>query len=375
MPYLNEEQLRRDLAVRDLTDPSAGHHAIQLLIDGAIDALAAKWQCEVRIERGTRIVSIADNYDNLGFEPDAISRDQRYTRYVDEQHMLRSHASAAIPNALRGIVECGVQDTLLCCPGITYRRDSIDRLHTGTPHQMDVWRISRKPLTDVDMDEMIAALVEALAPGMQYRCEPREHPYTSSGRQIDVLWGDGWVEIAECGLAAPAVLSRAGLHDCHGLALGMGLDRLLMLRKGIPDIRLLRSGDARVAEQMKDLAPYRSVSNMPPMRRDMSVAVDRLDQDEDLGDRIRTALADEANLVEDVTVLSETPYRDLPSGARQRLGITQQQKNVLVRVVLRPLDRTLTDDEANALRDRIYMAIHQGSAMQWASKQSAEQHD
>jgi hypothetical protein len=76
----------------------------------------------------------------------------------------------------------------------------------------------------------------------------------------------------------------------------MGLDRLLMLRKQVPDIRLLRSADPRVAGQMA------------------------------------------------------------------RPG----QRNRLVRVVLRHLERTLTDDEANALRDRVYAAVHQGTRHQWA---------
>ena len=53
----------------------------------------------------------------------------------------------------------------------------------------------------------------------------------------------------------------------------MGLDRLLMLRKGIPDIRLLRSADPRVAGQMTDLEPYRPVSYLPAVTRDLSVAI------------------------------------------------------------------------------------------------------
>jgi phenylalanyl-tRNA synthetase alpha chain len=110
-----------------------------------------------------------------------------------------------------------------------------------------------------------------------------------------------WVEVWECGLAHPAVLARAGLAGRTGLALGLGLDRLLMLRKGIPDVRLLRSADPRIASQMADLAPYRPVSAMPPVRRDLSVAVD--------GE---------------------------------------------------------ADDEANALRDRIYAAVHAGARHQWA---------
>lgn len=66
--------------------------------------------------------------------------------------------------------------------------------------------------------------------------------------------------------------------------------------------------------------------------------------------------------------MSETSYTDLPPVARERLDVNEAQKNVLVRLDLRPLDRTLTDAEANALRDDVYEAIHEGSTGQWAAR-------
>jgi phenylalanyl-tRNA synthetase alpha chain len=107
---------------------------------------------------------------------------------------------------------------------------------------------------------------------------------------------------------------------------------------------------------------------MPPVRRDLSVAVEGDDSDEDLGDRVRDALGSDADAVEEVAVLSQTSYGDLPPAARTRLGIGPGQRNLLVRIVLRHLERTLTDDEANLLRDRIYGALHQGTVHQWAAR-------
>jgi phenylalanyl-tRNA synthetase alpha chain len=365
--YLTTEQLARDLALRDLTDPGAGPHAIQLLVALAADALAAACACPARAYPGPRVVAIADNYDNLGFTADAASRDARYTRYVDAQRMLRSHSSAMVPAALRALALDPLDDVLLVCPGIVYRRDAIDRLHTGAPHQLDLWRISRRPLTNADMDEMVALLAGALAPGRRWRAEPRVHPYTVDGRQVDVQADHEWVEVWECGLAHPDVMRRAGLAGWHGLALGLGLDRLLMLRKHIPDIRLLRAADPRVGSQMIDLEPYRAVSAMPAVVRDLSVAVNADDDVEQLGDRVRDALGDDAAAVEEVAVLSATDYDDLPASAIARMGMDRRHKNLLVRVVLRHLARTLTDTEANALRDRIYAALHVGGAQEWAS--------
>ena len=177
-----------------------------------------------------------------------------------------------------------------------------------------------------------------------------------------------WVEVAECGLAHPEVLRRAELAGWSGLAVGMGLDRLLMLRKGVPDIRLVRSTDPRIAGQMVDLAPRRPVSAMPAVRRDLSVAVDAEEAAEDLGDGVREAHGLDAESVEEVALLAETRYEQLPAQAVARLGIRQGQKNVLVKVVLRHLERTLTDEEANRMRDRIYMALHQGTSHQWSAR-------
>jgi phenylalanyl-tRNA synthetase alpha chain len=358
----------RDLKLRDLTDPAEGTHAVQLLIDLAVDALTTAWGSEARVERGPRIVPLADNYDRLGYPAAAVTRDARYTRYVDDGHVLRSHATAMIPPALSRLAVNPSDDVLLVCPGITFRRDAIDRLHTGTPHQLDLWRVTRNPVGESDMDEMLRLLAGALVPGRDWRWEARVHPYTLNGRQVDVRDGDRWVEVWECGVAHPDVLARAGLRNWSGLALGMGLERLLMLRKGVPDIRLLRSTDPRVAGQMTDLEPYRPVSDLPAVTRDLSVAIPADEHAEELGDRVRDELGTDADVIEAVTILSETGYADLPRVARQRLGMDDSHKNVLVRIAIRPFDRTLTDTEANMLRDRIYDVIHRGATGQWATR-------
>ena len=371
---LSPEQLDSDLSVRDLSDPAQGPHAIQLVTAAGARALAAHWGCQVRWCLGERIVPVADNYDLLGYDPGDVTREARYTRYVTARQMLRSHSSALIPPALRALAADPARDVLLVCPALVYRRDTIDRLHTGTPHQLDLWRVTSSPLamTHADLREMIAVLLGALLPGARHRLEPRTHPYTVGGQQVDVQDGDDWVEIGECGLAHPQVLRNAGLDGTYsGLALGLGLDRLLMLIKGIPDIRLLRSADPRVAGQMLDLDRYTAVSAMPAIRRDLSVAVAAGDLAEDLGDRVRDALGTDATRVEAVQIAQRTPCAVLPEQARSRLGAIAGQDNLLVRVVLRDLDRTLTDADANSLRDRIYAAIHQGSAHQWASASPA----
>jgi phenylalanyl-tRNA synthetase alpha chain len=376
LSYLSPQQLERDLAVRDLSDPAEGPHAIQILLGKAVESLSLAWGCDVRWCRGSRIVPVADNYDRLNYPAGAITRETRYTRYVDAGRMLRSHSSAMVPPALRRLAAdsaaadsaaAAADDVLLVCPGIVYRRDAIDWQHTGTPHQADLWRITRRPADDEAMADMIAILLGALAPGMTWRRQPRRHPYTERGWQVDVCLDGRWVEVWECGQAHPGVLAAAGLRRRHGLALGMGLDRLLMLATGIPDIRLLRSADPRVASQLRDLAPYQPVSTMPAITRDLSIAVSHDEDEETLGDRVRDALGPDARRVEEVTVLSATPCEELPAQASERLGARPGQRNLLVRVTLRDLDTTLTNEAANSLRDRIYAALHEGTRYQWSA--------
>lgn len=375
---LSARDLADDLELRDLTDPAAGTHAMQVLLADAVNALAHQWGCATETHRPRPLVAIEDNYDRLGYDPAAIARDSRYTRYSSETTMLRSHTSAGVPPALRSLARRTPRpsDVLLVLPGLTYRRDVIDRLHVGTPHQLDLWRIvSGAAITQADLTKMVSTLIGAMLPGASWRAEPARHPYTEHGLQVDVRTHDGdWVEVAECGLASPHVLGGAGLDPriYSGLALGMGLDRALMLRKDIPDIRLLRATDPRIAEQMRDLAPWSPVSTMPPTRRDLSIVTDTDTSPELLGDQARSALGAAADVLESLAVQAITPHEQLPERARQRLGTMPGQANALLRVVLRPIDHTLTDQQANVLRDRIYAALHHGPYGEWATRPQHE---
>ena len=364
---LDSQAYGRLLALRDLTDAALGPHAMQLLVQQALDALRTAWNCPVVVYRAPPVVPSADNYDDLGYPPDGASRDARYTRYLTPELLLRTQTSAMIPRALRMIAPARYEDVLLACPGLAYRRDAIDRLHVGEPHQLDLWRLVQRPLTRDDLVAMIETVAGAMLPGVPLRLEPAAHPYTLDGLEVYGKVQGRWVEILECGRAHPDVLGAAGLTS--GLAMGIGLDRMLMLRKGVDDIRALRSTDPRIEAQMLDLQPYRAVSAQPPIYRDLSVAVAEEASTEELGDRVRSSLAAASGSIESVEVLSETTYLELSLAARRRLGIAPGQKNVLLRLVIRDLDRTLTSGEANELRDAVYAVLHEGSVRTWASKE------
>lgn len=365
--YLTPTQIQRALALRDLTDPAQGEHAIQQLLTSVVSALQDRWGCTVRHVRNPPVVAVRDNYDRLGYDLADVTRDRRYTRYVSPTAMLRSHTSAEIPGALESYAHDADIDELVVVPGLVYRRDVVDRSHVGEPHQVDLWRIRDAPNTsDDEMLDMIARLVEAVLPGAEWQVTDAVHPYTVGGRQIDVRLEGEWLELAECGRIHPGVLRASGLDPerWSGLALGMGLERALMLRKSIPDIRYLRATDPRIAAQMQHLDPWQHVSPLPHARRDISVVVADEEDEETLGDVIRSSLGDDAEVIESVELLSRTPHADLPEAARNRLGTQPGQSNMLMRIMLRPIDQTLTSDEANELRNDIYRAVHRGPVME-----------
>jgi phenylalanyl-tRNA synthetase alpha chain len=365
--YLTPDQLHEALTLRDLSNPEHGLHSMQELLGHVTTSLTHSMGIMAQTVRNSPLVSVTDNYDKLGFASSTVTRDQRYSRYVSPTVMLRSHTSASVPYLLRNLPHTDSIDELVVMPGLVYRRDAIDRTHVGAPHQVDLWRISSFPtLTPSDLESMVASLVEAVLPNAQWRTVPAVHPYTTNGMQVDVLIDDEWLELAECGMMAPHLFAEAGLdpEQWSGLALGMGLDRALMLRKGIPDIRLLRAVDERISSQMLNLEPWQHVSLLPSTRRDISIVVPGSFDDEILGDEVRQALGARMDDLESVELLDLTPFEDLPEVAQARLQIEPGQANALIRIVLRPIERTLTAPEANLIRDDIYKALHQGPVME-----------
>ncbi|MDX1343076.1 MAG: hypothetical protein R3227_11995 [Reinekea sp.] len=380
MPVLlSQAELTRALSTPDLTDPLVvSGHALQTLIRLTQRALQQTWSCQVRTLRSSPVVPIENNYDRLNYPLDGVARDARYTRYITPRYILRTQTSSAIPDALAGMHGESPADLLLLLPGIVYRRDCIDRLHCAEPHQLDIWRLvnhkERKPMRTEDLHQMIQTLMNALLPGHEWRTVPSPHPYTQCGVQIDVRWQEAWIEVGECGLIAPTILHNAGLTVHSGLAMGLGLDRILMIRKNIPDIRLLRSTSHQVQEQMQDLSPYRPVSSMPAINRDLSLVVNAAVDAEILGDRLREGLAD-SSMIESLVVMEETPYASLPEKVRERLAMTSDQKNLLLRITIRDLHRTLTSAQANAIRNEVYLLLHEGKPIDIASNGEHAQQD
>jgi phenylalanyl-tRNA synthetase alpha chain len=362
--YLTHEQLLSALSLRDLTNPKHGMHAIQQLISEAETAVSTLWSCYLQRINANPIVPVYENYDALGYPADGASRDVRYSRYVSDSLMLRTQTSSAVPTWLSSWQSLRPSSLGLITHGLVYRRDCIDRWHCAEPHQLDIWVIMPKAQVENSqiLSESIAALMKTLLPNHEVKQSKSPHPYTINGVQLDAIEDQDRIEVGECGNIDPDLLDRNGWssNDYTGVAIGLGLDRVLMLRKGIPDIRLLRDPDSRIQQQMLDLSPWRPVSRQPKAERDISIVVDQNTDMDIIGDHVRITLGEQAHWLEELQLLSRTEYQQLPKSAVERLGMTSSHVNLLLRISLRHPTRSVPTSLANELRNKIYLSLNQG---------------
>ena len=364
------EAIERALSVSDLTAEDAPEHIINIIKDEVLKKLPKLGMGEVRIVRGNPAVSVEDNFDKLLFPTDNAGRSSTYTRYVDEDHVLRTHTSAHVPATFKDFYqefEGDIPDTVFVFPGLVYRRDVIDRKHLDVFHQLDIWTLrkngSKGSVTSEDLLDLVDIIFESALPGKHPIIYPAVHPYTLKGIEVYAEFNGTELEVLEAGLAHPEVLREAGFDPAlySGLALGMGLDRLAMSLKGMSDIRYLRSKDPRIATQMLNGEKSKEVSNQPPIARDMSYCVPENYTEEDICEEIKDALGKDAYLVEDVKIAARTKYKNLPQVAKDRLGALEGQDNVLVKITLRHPDKTLTRKEADELYDQAYPKLNKGT--------------
>lgn len=365
---ISKSALRNYLAITDLTQ-SPTPHAIKMVYEKIEQHIRSTHpHSDIQVHRKDPIVAVKDNYDNLLIAPDNISRSSTYTHYVDVEHVLRTHTSAHLPGILRELSQRDDwEDVVILLPGLAYRQDVSDKKHVSEVHMLEMWRVvknaKRRAIIKDDLLAVVRGVAATAAPGWTLRIIDSPHPYTNSGIEVNAVQGDQDIEILECGLIKEKILENAGLDPVihSGWALGMGLDRLVMTLKDIPDVRYLRSTNPRIAQQMTSLEPYHEVSSQPAIKRDLSYSVPADYVEEDISEDIRQALGAKLDTLESVEVLSETAYAALPRIARDRLGCSARQKNVLVRLTLRHLDRSITNQEANQIYEQVYAKINKGA--------------
>lgn len=360
---LSATRLQALLSIPDLTlDPV---HAIALMVDTLQSALS-DYPSATRIH-GSPLADAAHNYTLLGYPPDAVVQDSTYTHWVDHRTMLRTQTTATILQALLDLSPDLRPQTLLA-PGMVYRRDVRDRWHCAQPHQMDIWiLLPAGQASPGRLLKMVHDLARAGIPGVELDIRPAQHPYTQQGIEINARWQDQWLEIGEAGLIDPALLARVGVDPSQwgGLAMGIGLDRWVMVRKDLPDIRLLRDPLPAIARQMRDLTAWKTISRQPHAHRELSVACRPGLSEEDLTERVLEALGEEGKWLQTMLIKGRWSLETLPEAAVSKLGAHPGQENLLVKLTWQDPSGSLPRDRVNAMSRVAYRALHEGTGWEY----------
>jgi len=210
------------------------------------------------IQEGPEIETQFNNFTALNIPEDHPSREGFDTFYLNQNDpkdknkslVLRSHTS---PGQIR-IMQENEPPLAVIIPGRVYRPDAVDASHSFMFHQIEGLLVDRdvkfsdlKGLLDVFCKRLFGDKIK-----MRFR--PHFFPFTEPSAEVDISWKDGkkdWLEIMGCGMVHPQVFQHAGypLGKYSGLAFGLGVERITMLKYGIDDIRLFYENDQRFLEQ------------------------------------------------------------------------------------------------------------------------------
>lgn len=205
------------------------------------------------------IESEFDNFEALNIPGWHPAREMQDTFWLDSGHLLRTHTSSG---QVRAMHEFKAPFRAIFA-GKVFRYESTDASHEHTFHQVEGLMIDRKVSVGHLLDSMRTLLSAILQREVEIRLRPGYFPFVEPGFELDIRCQvcagagcsackrRGWLELLPCGLVHPNVLRAGGLDpdEWQGWAFGLGLSRLVMMRYGVPDVRLLMGGDLRFLSQ------------------------------------------------------------------------------------------------------------------------------
>ncbi|MCX2729678.1 phenylalanine--tRNA ligase subunit alpha [Saccharopolyspora sp. NFXS83] len=231
--------------------PAGARHPITQLTEQISDVFVGMgWE----VADGPELEAEWFNFDALNFGKDHPARTMQDTFHVapeDSGLVLRTHTS---PVQVRSLLSRELP-VYLVCPGRTFRTDELDATHTPVFHQVEGLAVD-EGLTMAHLKGTLDAFARAMfGPESAIRLRPSFFPFTEPSAELDVWFpqkkgGAGWVEWGGCGMVDPNVLRACGIDPAvhTGFAFGMGLERTLQFRNGIPDMRDMTEGDVRFTE-------------------------------------------------------------------------------------------------------------------------------
>jgi phenylalanyl-tRNA synthetase alpha chain len=215
------------------------------------------------------------NFDALNVPKDHPARDMQDTFWIKDKkgenkhgeelgYVLRTHTSNMQIRTMERYVKEGKSFPLaICCPGKVFRNEATDATHEAQFHQIEMLYVGK----DASLSMMIGVIEkffsEFFGGSLVVRLRSSYFPFVEPGNEVDMQCfkctgsgcalckQTGWIEIGGAGMAHPKILEASGInpHEYRGFAFGCGIDRMVMLKYGIDDVRLLYNGDLRVVNQ------------------------------------------------------------------------------------------------------------------------------
>ena len=198
------------------------------------------------------------NFEALNLPPDHPARDTQDTFYITD-YMLRTQTSSVQVH----VMEQQKPPIRVISPGRVFRSDAIDATHSPLFHQVEGLVVD-KGITMADLKGTLELLMQRLyGDDCKIRLRPHHFPFTEPSAEVDVMCyncygkgcrlckGEGYIELLGAGMVHPKVLEGCGIDSnvYSGFAFGLGLERIVMRRYNIQDMRLLFENDYRFLEQ------------------------------------------------------------------------------------------------------------------------------
>ena len=219
-----------------------------------------------RVAQGPQIETDWYNFEALNIPPDHPARTMKDSLYLDvpdHELLLRTETSAVQIRTM----EAAEPPIYVVAPGRVFRREAADATHTSVFHQVEGLAVD-EGLSFADLKGTLEAFARAMfGPRQRVRLTPDYFPFVEPGAGVAVsclrcdgvgcsTCGNGWIELLGAGMVHPNVLEAVG-YDAErytGFAFGMGIERVAILRYGIPDIRVFYESDVRFLERFEGVA-------------------------------------------------------------------------------------------------------------------------
>lgn len=211
------------------------------------------------VEEGPEVELDHYNFEALNIPKDHPARSEQDTFYINDNLVLRTQTS---PVQIR-VMENQAPPIKMIAPGKVYRSDAVDATHSPIFYQMEGLVID-KGVTFADLKGTLELFAKKMfGDKVKTKFRPHHFPFTEPSAEMDatcfvcegkgcrVCKGSGWIELLGCGMVHPQVLRNCGIDPevYTGFAFGFGVDRMVMLKYGIDDIRLLYESDMRFLNQ------------------------------------------------------------------------------------------------------------------------------